>query len=396
MQDLNGFYKHSFIMNILFVTYDDPRDASFGSTQRSNFIWKSLMKLGVVYTVCLFNDKRIYLDKYENHPIYHYIPEMTRKQRMLEFPCKIMEYFCRIPLSPIHPSLNGVVKRVWPDVKFDVIVGRYIQGVAKYQLWRMGRTIVDIDDHPAEAFRTIRRPMLNPLFRPIGDLLNKISIKYVFNRIEGGYISNAQQLSQCPNSVRWLPNIPQLPSNEYQPDCDDRPYLLTIGLMSYIPNFEGVDIFLTEVWPEVHKQFPQLTYKIGGKDAPQDCVDRWNATEGVEYVGFIDDLEDAYRHCLATVAPIYKGAGTCIKVLESLAYGRACLSSPFGARGLELKGREGVYVFQSPKELIDSIMLLQDKKLRKEIEQTAPEIIQSQYSYERFEATLLSVIKGDK
>mgnify|MGYP002626733557 CR=1 FL=1 len=187
-----------------------------------------------------------------------------------------------------------------------------------------------------------------------------------------------------------------MPSDEYQPSSKLRPYLLTIGLMSYAPNYEGVDTFLTEVWPEVHKVFPQLIYKIGGKRAPQECIDRWNATEGVEYVGFIDDLEDAYRHCLATVAPIYKGGGTCIKVLESLAYSRACLSTPFGARGLETDGQTGVYVFHSPKELIDSIRLLQDEDNREQIEQTAPEIIRSKYSLEQFEASLLSVIRGDK
>ena len=173
-------------MNILFVINYDPRDVSSGSAQRSNFIWKMLMKQGTVYTVCLFDGKSTYLDEYEGHPIYHHVVDMTWRQRMLEFPNTVMSYFCQIPLAPVYPSLRGVLGKVWPDVKFDIIFGRYVLFAAKYHLWSLGKAIIDIDDHPAEVYRTVHRPSLKPIFRPIGDLLNKMSIKYVFNRIGGG------------------------------------------------------------------------------------------------------------------------------------------------------------------------------------------------------------------
>ena len=70
-----------------------------------------------------------------------------------------------------------------------------------------------------------------------------------------------------------------------------------------------------------------------GHETPQRL--RWEAIDGVQPVGYVDDLADEYRRCAFTVAPIFEGAGTKIKVLESLAFGRACLTTPCGARRMD-------------------------------------------------------------
>jgi len=42
----------------------------------------------------------------------------------------------------------------------------------------------------------------------------------------------------------------------------------------------------------------------------------------------VNDLDETYRQAALTIAPIYSGGGTNIKILESLAYGRACITIP--------------------------------------------------------------------
>ena len=51
------------------------------------------------------------------------------------------------------------------------------------------------------------------------------------------------------------------------------------------------------------------------------------ALPNVEVSGFVQDLPPVYERAAFTVAPIYWGGGTKIKVLESLAYGRTCVAS---------------------------------------------------------------------
>jgi glycosyltransferase involved in cell wall biosynthesis len=45
--------------------------------------------------------------------------------------------------------------------------------------------------------------------------------------------------------------------------------------------------------------------------------------------GFVQDLASAYRACAFTIVPIHLGGGTNIKILESFAHGRACVTTGF-------------------------------------------------------------------
>ena len=52
--------------------------------------------------------------------------------------------------------------------------------------------------------------------------------------------------------------------------------------------------------------------------------------------GFVDSLDEAYRNAAFTIAPIHSGGGTNIKILESLAYGRACVTTPHSADAFQM------------------------------------------------------------
>ena len=44
--------------------------------------------------------------------------------------------------------------------------------------------------------------------------------------------------------------------------------------------------------------------------------------------GYVDDLSETYRNAAFSIAPIHSGGGSNIKILESLAYGRVCVTTP--------------------------------------------------------------------
>ena len=57
------------------------------------------------------------------------------------------------------------------------------------------------------------------------------------------------------------------------------------------------------------------------------------AAPGVQAVGFVDELGAAYAECRFAVVPLLSGAGTNIKVMEALRFGRACVLTEFSHRG---------------------------------------------------------------
>lgn len=384
------------MINILYITNKDPRKCSHGNEQRTNALWNELKKYGVVYTLQILNNiKEGYVETI--HPICFYAPNQHYKKPLYDFFYQLVERLTSVPYLPFTYPLYKEINNLFPHIKFDLVVIRYVFDFAKFHLWKAGPTIVDIDDHPAQLFDTMKQKRLPTLLRPLGKFLNRIQLFLIFKKISGGWISNQEQLKMCPSLIKYLPNIPQKPSEKYNPQEQDRKYLFSIGLMSYPPNYLGVDNFLNTIWPVFHRRFPHVNFIIGGKEAPSEYAYKWNCIDGVKYVGFIKDIESAYQHCIASVVTVETGGGTCIKTLESLAFSRVCLSTEFGARGVfkdEDPQTNGILLYRTANDFINYYDMLQNEQKRRNMEQCAFLYIESNFSNKKYQDSVRNVVSS--
>ncbi|MCQ2326583.1 MAG: glycosyltransferase family 4 protein [Bacteroidales bacterium] len=392
-------------MNILYICDTDPRSASSGAEQRTNFLWNALKEQGDVYTIRIdiwdrednvFFDERIYNDcltvPIKGNNVKSYVQKI---QDYLEFKFGFLN-LC-IYSRPIDVELDSI----YDKIKFDVIVCRYIVNVARYKLWKYKVPIlVDFDDHYLQVLKTNALPIKNSIF--VNYMVRqfvKLQLRFIEKKIYGGWVSNETQLSliKTKTPVKTLKNILVNPSINYKYLKEERKdYLFTIGYMGYKPNYEGVDFFVNKIWPSIHNKFTKLKYFIGGMNAPQDYVERWNSVEGVEYLGFVENLEELYEGSIASVVPIYSGGGTCIKTLESFAYSRVCISSPFGARGLEkyFDSKDiGLFIYNDSSTFIKILEEEIFDKAKRQINETnAKNFVDKNYSYEKFKESVKNVL----
>ena len=382
--------------NILYICNKDPRIITGGNEQRTNLLWKALQKLGNVYTI-VYNDT---VDEKQElvgdiNPIYN----VPIKEAYYNHTVKGIAYailyrimgFCVLPYK--YPNEYNPAK-LYSDVKFDIVVTRYAHSATRYHLWEIAPIFVDIDDHPVQVYETVKQSKLPCIFRPLFKKILFKQYKSFINKISGGWIANKEQ-SGDGGKISFLPNIPFMPSEKYDAYNVERSYLFTIGAMTYGPNRDGVDRFLSEIWPAFHEKYPNINYVIGGKGVPKQMVEKWNRIDGVKYVGFIDDLEGAYKKCYATIVPIYAGGGTCIKTLESLAHSRVCLSTRFGARGLNAKANTniGLLVFNDTVSFIKAFEEIQNNIRLINLETQAKMFVINEYSTEIFNRIVLETIK---
>ena len=110
-----------------------------------------------------------------------------------------------------------------------------------------------------------------------------------------------------------------------------------VGLLDYMPNTDAVDWFLTDIWPRVRDAVPEARFLVVGSGAAP-LLARWSQHAGVETLGFVDSLADAYAQATACVVPMRGGAGTNIKALEPFQYGR-----PVIATSHVLSGYDGLF-----------------------------------------------------
>jgi len=108
-----------------------------------------------------------------------------------------------------------------------------------------------------------------------------------------------------------------------------------VAQFRYRANEEGFDWFVTQVWPLIRNKLPMARLRLVGMPPVRRVLARWRKTPGVEVVGQVESIEPEYADATVAIAPIQRGAGTKIKVIEAVAMGLPCVCSPHAAQGLD-------------------------------------------------------------
>jgi len=119
-----------------------------------------------------------------------------------------------------------------------------------------------------------------------------------------------------------------------------------IGGFAHAPNQDAVHHFLTEIWPLVLRDMPEVEMTIVGPDFPDGLLD--GVPGRVRALGHLPDVGPWFEGLRLTVAPLRFGAGAKGKVASSLAAGVPCIASPVAAEGMSLSEESGVLVAADP------------------------------------------------
>ena len=106
--------------------------------------------------------------------------------------------------------------------------------------------------------------------------------------------------------------------------------LIYNGALSYAPNLDAMQYFLTEIFPLILNKIPDVSLHITGKSDPT-LRERLPFHKNVIFTGYLDDIRPAIQHSTVCVVPLRQGAGTRLKILEAMAAGTVVVSTNKGA-----------------------------------------------------------------
>lgn len=136
--------------------------------------------------------------------------------------------------------------------------------------------------------------------------------------------------------------------------------ILFAGTLSYPPNADAVRWMALEVMPLVRRTVPSARLQIVGRGASTAL----RAIDGVEFVGWVDDIAAVYAKAAVAVAPVRSGSGTNLKVIEALAAGVPLTATTMAARGLNIApGRDLLIADDAPTFADAVVRLLRDRVL---------------------------------
>ena len=304
-----------------------------------------------------------------------------------------------------HERVTCVFRQALAARDYDLVVGRYLRPTALSGALGCAPLILDVDDLDYDPLRTRladpstpgwRRPLivhhLRQLRRFVPTLLAGCEHLWVSNQADQDELQGVQ--------AELLPNIPFVPPDapplQPSPPAQGSARLLIVASFLQERNVAGVDYFVHNVWPRVRSECPASELRLVGSNLPDVLRERWARVSGVDPVGFVADLGSEYAACAFTVAPLFYGGGSNIKVVESLAHGRTCVVTPFVQKGFDgvLNHEDSLLVGDDAASLAAGcISLLQRPSQRQSMADRGADLVQSHYSYGRFRDTIHASVR---
>ena len=273
---------------------------------------------------------------------------------------------------------------------YDVVVCRFLRSAVSAMPFGAAPVLLDMDDRPEEnaerllADGTLSLPKRMEAWRTATQL-RSISARFL-PRFAHIWVVKPEDAEGLPaHTWSLLRNIPYCTPQAAPPQSDGAVVLL-VGFFGHPPNLHGADWFVGGPWPKIRAAFPSARLRVVGGGAPEDAQRRWRAIAGVEVGGFVADLAGEYAASAFTVAPLFRGAGTSVKVAESIAYGRAVVATQCGARGYADFSREGQAVLVAePENFHDACLsLLRDGEARDRRAASGAKLVREVFSQDYF------------
>jgi len=210
--------------------------------------------------------------------------------------------------------------------------------------------------------------------------INQDELKY-YRRL--GYTSPGITIPFGVSTVKYHPSHSEIEWNS----------VFHLGSMDWQPNVEGVEWFLTEVWPMVHKAIPEARFYIAGRNISE----RFEQIEipGVVVCGEVPDAQAFMKSKNVMIVPLRSGGGMRVKLIEGLALEKPTVSTPLGARGIAVADGLNCLIARKPEEFAEAIVrLLSDRVLAMQIGKEGRKLVGQHYDKDQLSSILVNFLKN--
>jgi len=261
-------------------------------------------------------------------------------------------------ISSMSPALRTHKKL--PPIFFDLDDIEHI---------KLARTIKYLSKSPLAPLNYLKVPAI---FWAEYQAIRLADRTFVCSDIDRNYLTHKLRLHGVVN----LSNAVNVPATQ---PITSAPTILFLGGYSYLPNIEAANFLIEQIWSYIYSIMPEARLIIAGGGS--ECLRSYGkGVAGVEFTGFVEDLEALYRRSRIVCCPIFAGGGTRVKIIEAAAYGKPIVANAIAIEGINLKnGREFIQC-EIPKQFAEACLkLLKDDHLCAQLGANARLVAMQQY-----------------
>jgi glycosyltransferase involved in cell wall biosynthesis len=377
-------------MNILIIATGLPFPPDHGRRIRLFNLYSSINSENKVFWTCI-NEKTSQEFVRKSQEMFDGVYTHNKKNRAILIE-KIINKFLA------YPRINGFDKLIKSIIKIEKIDLIIIDSehMAIYSPKILGKIPIILNTHNMPGLVEFRS------FKSAKNI--KLKIRYLYRylkiyRFFNKYSQKFDLITMCsqqeidliqkkykntkfhliPNGVD-IKNIIEIKTKftTYDEKC-----LVFIGPFDYHPNFDAIFYFCEIIFPLILKKDPLIKLKLMGKET-ESFGNNYFPHLPIIGFGFVDNPLEQIINSKILITPFRIGAGTRIKILESIALGKPVVSTTIGAEGIDIDEIGGLFRVDNPLDFSEKVLELINfpKEKYSNLCLYGQEIIKNQYNWD--------------
>ncbi len=164
-----------------------------------------------------------------------------------------------------------------------------------------------------------------------------------------------------------------------------------VGNMSYPPNIEAAHYISEKILP----YFKTSSILIAGASPSSSVQSLAKNNKYITITGWVDDIKISYMQGAIFIAPMQIGTGMQNKLLEAMALGIPCVTTPLANNAIGAKNQYEIMVGENEKELIECIgKLRNDQDFSNLIGENGAKFVQNNYQWKKTTAIMIDLINN--
>lgn len=168
--------------------------------------------------------------------------------------------------------------------------------------------------------------------------------------------------------------------------------MLFLGSLDWQPNRDALRYLIRDILPKIQSSNPQAVLSVVGRQPANKLREQVEGLRGVAWIGEVPDIRPWFARAAVVLVPLRIGGGSRIKILESLAMGRAVVTTSIGAEGLDLVSGTHCLIADSPDEFSACVEEILKSPFRAlELGRNGRSLVVEQYDWQRLAQELSRV-----
>ena len=376
-------------MNILFLSQWFPFPADNGSKIRIYHLLEGLSQSHNVTLFSFYDPKSPPFDHTEPYPFCSDVQLIPWRPFDVSSRKAAVGFFSSSPRSLLDthsPEMEQLISDAVSSGKVDLIIASQLTMASYYPVFGRVPAIFEeielglfIDQaFKGENWKRRLRAQLTwfKLRQYISRLLESFAACTVVSEQE--YRIFTESIPRQAHKVEVFPNCISVADLQGKKVECDHPRLIFAGSFRYQPNYQAMQWFVGHVFPRIVKQIPNVELIITGDHANLPLPQ----AENITLAGYVNDIKSLVASCDVSLAPLWNGGGTRLKILEAMAIGTPVVATSKGAEGLLVQDGHHLLITDDPEKFAEHVVqLLNNKDLRDYLSTNALRLVQERYDW---------------